>query len=220
MFLAEGDNYCKDSYSKCLTNVCSLNMKTQFETNIFTFPHIWFHCEKSSCSRLKQKVLKHWSGWTKMELSSSLIQTRHTEGEVQFWVKRNVDRGLVITFRVWAHLWASGIQGRDQHQRSLASASEWGSWRELIAVNRGTTDSRSPGSHDLIGPSPARWMVLFEPQPHAHENRHRHGQMKGLAVLGALGDSILASLGGTFTGHRREEADSIQKAHPPLCGHI
>lgn len=51
-----------------------------------------------------------------MELSSSLIQTRHTEVEVQFWVKHNVDRGLVITFRVWAHLWASGIQGRDQHQ--------------------------------------------------------------------------------------------------------
>lgn len=73
---------------------------------------------------------------------------------------------------------------------------------------------------DLIGPSPARWMVLFEPQPHAHEKRHRHGQMKGLAALGALRDSNLASLGSTFTGHGREEADSIQKAHPPLCGNI
>ena len=63
-------------------------------------------------------------------------------------------------------------------------------------------------------------MVLFEPQPHAHENRYRHGHMKGLAALGALADSILVSLGSTFTGHRREEADSIQKAHPPLCWNI
>lgn len=113
-----------------------------------------------------------------------------------------------------------GSRAETSIKRSLASASEWGSWRELIAVNRGTTDSRSPGSHDLIGPSPARWMVLFEPQPHAHEKRHRHGQMKGLAALGALRDSNLASLGSTFTGHGREEADSIQKAHPPLCGNI
>lgn len=105
-----------------------------------------------------------------MGLSSSLTQTRHTEGEVQFCIKHKVGGGLVITV-------VSGPIYREVGS-GQRPASEWGSWQTLIAVNMGTADPRSPGFHDLIGSSPARWMVMFEPQPHAHENRHRHRTQK------------------------------------------
>ena len=140
----------------------------------FTFPHIWFHYERISCSRLKQKVLKHWLGWTQMELRFSLIQTQHTEGEVQFWVRHKVFRGLVIIVKVWIPLWGSGIQGRDQHQRSLASASECSSWWEWIAFNKRTADSRSPGSHDLIGPNRGRGIVVLVSAPCTWEQAEGH----------------------------------------------
>lgn len=52
-----------------------------------------------------------------------------------------------------------------------------------------------------MGPSPATWIALFEPQPHGHETRHRPIHIKGLAALGALGESILASVSRTFTGN-------------------
>lgn len=44
--------------------------------------------------------------------------------------------------------------------------------------------------------------------------------MKGPAALGALIDSILASLGSTCIGHGRKKAGSSQKARPSLCWDI
>lgn len=46
LFFAKVGNYWEDSYRKCSRNVYSLNMKTQFETKVFTIPHVWFQCEK------------------------------------------------------------------------------------------------------------------------------------------------------------------------------